>query len=185
MRGPTPEAVDYYLNMGLTKQGERYWDEGELPESSSPFRPIALRVLNPAGDVVDTVNSVEGFEVALEYHLDEPITGLRIGFYLMTTRGEYVFTSFDTDDPELFEMHTQRSAGRYLSRCTVPANLLNEGRFVLGVNASAYRIRRYFQEDKALTFTVDATGAPGTHWPEVRPGTVRPKLEWKIEKVAD
>ena len=33
--------------------------------------------------------------------LDAPITGLRVGLYLMTTRGEQVFTSFDTDDPRL------------------------------------------------------------------------------------
>jgi small subunit ribosomal protein S3 len=61
------------------------------------------------------------------------------------------------------------------------ANLLNEGRFVVGVNASAYRVRRYFQDEQALTFTVDATGAPGTQWPEPRLGAVRPRLEWQVE----
>jgi len=183
MRGPTPEAVDYYLNMGLTKQGERFWEASELAGEDSPFRPIALRVLNPAGQVVDTVNATEGFSVALEYHLEEAISGLRVGFYLMTTRGEYVFTTFDTDDPNMFETYGQRAAGRYISRCDFPPNLMNEGRFVIGVNASAYRIRRYFQDDKALTFTIDATGAPGTHWPEMRLGPVRPKLDWKIEKI--
>jgi hypothetical protein len=40
-----------------------------------------------------------------------------------------------------------------------------------------------FQDDKALTFTVDATGAPGMQWPEPRLGPVRPKLVWKIGKV--
>jgi lipopolysaccharide transport system ATP-binding protein len=102
---------------------------------------------------------------------------------MMTTRGEFVFTSFDTDDPELFKTYATRQAGEYISRCQIPPNLMNEGRFVLGVNASAYRIRRYFQDDKALTFTVDATGAPGTHWPEKRLGPVRPKLDWKIEQI--
>jgi len=183
MRGPTPEAVDYYLNMGLTKQGERFWEASELAGEDSPFRPIALRVLNSAGQVVDTVNATEGFSVALEYHLEEAISGLRVGFYLMTTRGEYVFTTFDTDDPNMFETYGQRAAGRYISRCDFPPNLMNEGRFVIGVNASAYRIRRYFQDDKALTFTIDATGAPGTHWPEMRLGPVRPKLDWKIKKI--
>ena len=183
MRGPTPEAVDYYLNMGLTKQGERFWEASELAGEGSPFRPIALRVLNSAGQVVDTVNATEGFSVALEYHLEEAISGLRVGFYLMTTRGEYVFTTFDTDDPNMFETYGQRAAGRYISRCDFPPNLMNEGRFVIGVNASAYRIRRYFQDDKALTFTIDATGAPGTHWPEMRLGPVRPKLDWKIKKI--
>ena len=102
---------------------------------------------------------------------------------MMTTRGEYVFTTFDTDDPGLYQSFTSRPAGRYISRVQIPPNLMNEGRYLLGVNASTYRIKRYFQDDKALTFTVDATGAPGMHWPEKRLGPVRPNLDWKIEVI--
>jgi lipopolysaccharide transport system ATP-binding protein len=58
--------------------------------------------------------------------------------------------------------------------------LLNEGRFVLGVNASSFGIRSYFTEEHALTFSVDPTGAPGGHWPEVRRGPIRPALRWEI-----
>ncbi len=185
LRAPTPEAVDFYLNMGLSKQGERFWTDEELGDTSSAFKPIALRVLNSAGQVVDTVNAAEGFSIEFEYKLNEPISGLRVGLYMMTTRGEYVFTTFDTDDPELYEQFSLRPAGHYFSYCQIPPNLMNEGRFVLGLNASVYRIRRYFQDDRALTFTVDATGAPGTHWPEKRLGPVRPQLEWNIESTQD
>jgi lipopolysaccharide transport system ATP-binding protein len=183
MRAPTPEAVDHYLNMGLTKQGERFWTEEEINGNTSTFQPMALRVLNRAGQVVDTVNSAEGFSIEFEYDLNDAISGLRVGLYMMTTRGEYVFITFDTDDPALYKQFSVRSAGHYLSRCYIPPNLMNEGRFILGLNASVYRIRRYFQSDKALTFTVDATGAPGTHWPEKRLGPVRPQFEWNIENI--
>jgi len=61
--------------------------------------------------------------------------------------------------------------------------MLNEGRFVIGVNASSFRIKRYFQDEQALTFNVDGVGAPGMQWPEARLGLVRPRLEWKIEAV--
>lgn len=181
MRAPTPEAVDYYLSQGFSQTGERVWDPEEIPASAAPFRPIALRIRNAQGQVVDTVRSVEPSVIEIEYELSAPIAGLRVGFYLMSTRGEYVFTSFDTDDPERFEHFSVRPAGRYISRCLLPANLLNEGRFVVGVNASTYRVRRYFQDEQALTFTVDATGAPGTQWPEPRLGAVRPRLEWQVE----
>ncbi len=180
LRAPTPEAVDHYLNMGLTKQGERSWTSEDLQDKTSLFHPAALRVLNPAGQVVDTVNAAEGFSIEFEYNLTEAITGLRVGLYMMTTRGEYIFTTFDTDAPALYEDFSVRPAGRYISRCAIPSNLMNEGRFILGVNASTYRIRRYFQDDKALTFTVDATGAPGMQWPEKRLGPVRPEFDWEI-----
>lgn len=185
MRGPTPEAVDHYLNMGLTKQGERFWTDEELSDRMGAFKPVALRILNPKGQVVDTVNAAEGFSIEFEYQLKEAISGLRVGLYMMTTRGEYVFTTFDTDDPALFERFSVRPAGRYISRCYIPPNLMNEGRFILGLNASSYRIRRYFQDDKALTFTIDATGAPGTHWPEQRLGPVRPDFDWNIKRLED
>ena len=107
---------------------------------------------------------------------------MRVGYYLFTTRGEAVFTSFDTDSEELFREYAYRPQGRYTSRCVIPAFTLNEGRFVLGINASSYRIKRYFQDDQALSFSVDASGAPGTHWPEPRPGAVRPRLDWTIEE---
>ena len=117
----------------------------------------------------------------MEYRLDAPITGLRVGLYLMTARGEYVFTSFDTDNPEKFANLRTRPAGFYKSICKIPADMLNEGRYLLGVNASSYRIRRYFYDDQALTFNVDAANAPGTQWPELRLGPIRPRLDWEIQ----
>jgi lipopolysaccharide transport system ATP-binding protein len=181
LRAASPAAVDYYLASGFSRLGERIWEGDDIPAEAEPFRPVALRILNPLGQIVDTVRSVEPMTVEVEYRLAAPITGLRVGIYVMNTRGEHAFTSFDMDDPCEFERLTVRPAGHYISRCIVPADILNEGRFVLGMNASSYRIKRFFQDEQALTFTVDAAGAPGTHWPEPRLGPVRPRLNWEIE----
>jgi lipopolysaccharide transport system ATP-binding protein len=181
MRGPTSEAVDHYLTSGFAQTGERLWANSEVPPGAAPFCPIALRVRDPHGQIVNTARSVEPLTIEVEYSLDAPITGLRVGVYLMTSRGEYVLTSFDTDAPAHFEEHSVRAAGRYTSRCQIPADFLNEGRYILGVNASAYRIKRFFMDEHALAFTVDGAGAPGMHWPEPRPGPIRPRLTWKIE----
>lgn len=183
LRAPTPQAVDYYLSRGFAREGERIWEADEVPAASLPFRPLAVRLRNPRGEVVNSIRSAEANTIEVEYCLDAPITGLRVGIYLMSMRGETIFTSFDTDDPQVFEQMAVRPAGHYLSRCTLPADLLNEGRFVIGINASSYRVRRYFQDEQALTFSVDITGAPGTQWPETRLGAVRPRLEWTIEAV--
>lgn len=180
LRAPTAQAVDYYMASGFSQVGERTWDADEVPVEAAPFRPLAIRVCDAAGRVVDTVRSTEPVTVSVEYRLEAPISGLRVGIYLMTVRGEYVFTSFDTDDPQQFERFGTRPAGRYTSECTIPADFLNEGRYVLGLNASAFRVKRFFQDEHALAFTVDAAGAPGMHWPEARPGPVRPQLNWRI-----
>jgi lipopolysaccharide transport system ATP-binding protein len=183
LRAPTQEAVDFYLSSGFARQGERTWDDDEIPADAAPFRPIALRLRDRTGHVVDTIRSAEPAEIELEYQLSQPITGLRLGVYLTSTRGEFVFTSFDTDEVDLYDQYPSRPAGHYFSRCTLPADLLNEGRLVLGINASSFRIKRYFQDEQALVFSVDGTGAPGTQWPEPRMGIIRPRLKWQIEAV--
>jgi len=183
LRAPTNEAVDYYLASGQSQAGERSWDADEIPSYAQPFHPIALKICDPRGVVADSVRSTEPLIVEMEYTLSAPITGLRVGIYLSTVRGEYVFTSFDVDDAALYEKHSTRRAGHYISRCTIPGDLLNEGRYILGVNASSFGVKRYFMDENALGFTVDPSAAPGMQWAEQRQGPLRPRLNWSIENL--
>lgn len=182
-RAPTPEAVDFYLSSGQAESGQRVWEADDVPAASEPFRPVAIRIKDRSGKVIDTIRSTEPLTVEWEYRINAPITGLRVGMYLSTMRGEYVFTSFDTDDAQRYEQFGTRQAGRYVSRCEIPADFFNEGRYSLGVNASSFGVKRYFMDENALSFNVDISGAPGMQWAEVRQGPVRPRLNWKIEKI--
>ena len=182
-RAPTPEAVDFYLASGQAQAGERVWEADEVPANAMPFRPLSLRVKDVRGSVADSLRSTEAITLEMEYRLEAPITGLRVGVYLSTVRGEYVFTSFDVDETVLYEKHSTRQPGHYVSRCQVPADLLNEGRYILGINASSFGVKRYFMDENALAFNIDPLGAPGIQWAEHRQGPVRPRLNWTIEKV--
>ncbi len=183
LRAPTNEAVDYYLASGQSQAGERVWEPDEVPHSSAPFVPLSLRLRDPRGAVVDSLRSVEPLTVEMEYKLSAPVTGLRVGLYLSTVRGDYVFTSFDVDAPALYEEYSTRQPGHYLSRCVIPGDLLNEGRYILGINASSFGVKRYFMDENALAFNVDPMGAPGMQWAEPRQGPLRPRLKWVIEEV--
>ncbi len=181
MQAPTADAVDYYLSQGFSQEGQREWKEDELEKNPAPFHPIRIRVLSNTGLVSDTIRSTEPAYIEFEYQIDEDICGLRVGLYIISTRGEFILTSFDVDDHENYEKFSIRKAGKYISRCTIPADFLNEGRFVIGVNASIFKIRTYFHDEQALVFNVNGTGAPGTQWPEPRTGMIRPRLYWEIE----
>jgi len=181
-RASTPDAVDFYMSSGMADHGVSVWEEDDpRVRGAAPFVPRAVRVIDHLGNASSQVYSAEGFQIEFEYDLQTDITGLRVGLYLYTSRGEPILNSFDTDEGDAFERHTERRAGHYTSRCTIPPDLMNGGRFVLGVNASSYRIRSYFTDEHALTFDVDPTGAPGSHWPERRMGSVRPRLTWEID----
>ncbi len=181
LRAPTNEAVDYYLSSGQSQAGERTWDADEIPAASAPFRPISLKIHDPRGTIADTVRSTEPLTVEMKYQISAPVTGLRVGIYLSTVRGEYVFTSFDVDEPDLYEKFSTRQPGYYTSRCTIPGDLLNEGRYIIGVNASSFGVKRYFMDENTLGFTVDPSAAPGMQWAEQRQGPLRPRLQWTIE----
>jgi len=183
IRARTPEAVDYYLTNDFSASGERKYYAAEIPASAHPFTPVAVRVKNNTNVITDNLLSVEPVTIEVEYELAADVTGLRVGVYLMTSRGEYVLTSFDTDDAEKYQAWGVRKVGRYISRCTIPADNLNEGRFVIGINASSYMVKRYFADERAINFNINATGAPGMQWVEVRQGPLRPRLDWRIEEV--
>jgi len=182
MRAPSQEAVDYYLTHDYEQGGERRWNAEEASAATKPFRPVALRVLNSKNVVTDSLRSTEPITIEFEYELDSTINSLRTGIYLSTTRGEYVFTSFDTDEPDKYNQHLDRKSGRYISRCTLPADLLNDGRYILGVNASVFQIKSYFTDQTAVSINVNASGAPGMQWTESRQGVIRPRFEWEIIK---
>jgi lipopolysaccharide transport system ATP-binding protein len=177
---PTADAIDFYMTANLTQSGERIWNEGTTLSRDGIFHPRALRVIDNLGRISNQVGSTQPFDFEFEYQIDEDITGLRVGIYLATSKGEPVFTSFDTDSNEAYEQYPVRPSGIHRSRCTIPANFLNEGRFVLGVNASSFRIQSFFTDEHALTFSVDGSGSPGSHWQESRRGPLRPALEWEI-----
>ncbi|MDO9546772.1 MAG: ABC transporter ATP-binding protein [Pelolinea sp.] len=182
LRAPTAEAVDYYLSSGLTQEGQRIWQPNEIDQKSQ-FIPTAMRILDKKGNILETVRSTEPFSIEVEYQIRKPTKGLRVGIYLLTSHGEFVLTSFDTDDPIKFDTHTVRDEGVYHSKVNIPANFLNGGRYVLGLNASSYRIKTYFHDEQALAFNVDPSGAPGMQWPESRLGPLRPALKWEIKKI--
>lgn len=182
LRGTTNEAVDHYLASGQSQAGERLWEPQEISPNSAPFLPLSLKLIDSRGSIADNVRSTEPLRLEMRYQLSAPITGLRVGFYLSTIRGEYVFTSFDVDEPEEFEKLSVRQPGIYTSKCVIPGDLLNEGRYLIGVNASSFGVKRYFMDENSLSFSVDPSAAPGMQWAELRQGPLRPRLKWTIER---
>ncbi len=94
-----------------------------------------------------------------------------------------IFSSWDSDLEE--NPPTEgRLAGRYISRGHVPAHLLNNGDFLLGVNAGIFNVQSFITEEACLIIRVDATDAVGGHWAEEeRGGYSSPSLEWTLRKI--
>ena len=178
--GPTREVVDRYMATAMSSQGERVWDE--TSDSNPDVKLRAVRIRNSRGAIADLVSSTESFTIESEYEVVRPIRDLRVSIRLYTSRGELLFSSFDTDDLDNYETHSVRKEGIYTSACEIPADLLNAGHFVVGTSAGIYNVTKFFDHSHALSFAVDTSGGVGSQWPEATDGPFRPGLRWKVER---
>jgi lipopolysaccharide transport system ATP-binding protein len=180
-QGQSSEVVKRHLGSGNRTGAEKIWRAEELPSTCGPFRPIALRVCNGNGRATDLVNASQPFSIEVEYDILQPIRNLVVLIKLYSNLEELLFMSSDVDDPARMGQYPTRPAGHYISRCHIPANLLNSGSFLIGISASVPNVCRYFWEQRSVRFTVDETGGVGTQWGGERGGFFRPALGWDID----
>jgi homopolymeric O-antigen transport system ATP-binding protein len=181
LRASSAEAIERYLNSGSPTRAEKFWSDGNLPSTCGPFRPIAMRVRNTDGILTAVLSSSDPFSIEVEYRITEPIRDLRVQIKLSSNRGDLLFISTDTDDPTHHEQHRTRAPGHFVSRCNIPANLLNAGAFVVGISAAVFDVQRYFADDDCLKLTVNSAADPASLWGHSRDGFLRPALHWDID----
>ena len=178
MRGPSREVVQAYLRQNTSGGGEYLWQNEGAPSSDDVLVPMSLRILDDRGRVSDRVLARRPFHVEFEYRLTQAASNLRVGLTLQTLEGEWVFCSFDRDRDQ--DRWYDRAPGRYLARCTIPANLLNGKAFVLGVISGIKGSQKLYRDYELVQFTVDMTGGVGSHWGGGESGgVIRPDLDWE------
>jgi lipopolysaccharide transport system ATP-binding protein len=180
LHAPTNEAIERYLGSGHSASATKTWPPDDAASHDKAFRPIAVRVRDANGNVAGLLDSAMSLSLEFEYQITTPIRNLQVMFKLFSPQEEPIFLAGDLDDPVLYERHLLRAPGRYVSRCYIPANLLNRGTFVVGVSASVPHLTNYFSDSRAVEFTVNAATGVGS-WAGDRSGFFRPLLQWDIE----
>jgi lipopolysaccharide transport system ATP-binding protein len=179
-QAPSADVVDRYLSSGSESGAEKSWTEQNRMAILGPFKPIRVRVCDAQGRSADVVRTVGRFFIEIEYEVTDPIRDLSLQIKLYTIQGEHLLTTSDRDDPCNYDRFLVKTPGRYLSRCHIPANLLNRGVFLVGISASVPNVQRLFGDPGAVRFSVDDAGGPGSQWAGDRGGFFRPALQWDI-----
>jgi lipopolysaccharide transport system ATP-binding protein len=178
--GGVRSVIETYLSEGASAGG-REWRDEELPDG--PFRPRSLTV-RQGDEATEVVNAELPFTIALDYELLEEVPYLLIQVTLRTVDGIDVMTVQDRDDPALEDRLRIRPPGRHRAACTVPGELLNEGRFVVSVNATTRpKTRHFFTDEHAASFNVFRVGGAGSHIDAPVASLLRPRLAWEIEQL--
>jgi lipopolysaccharide transport system ATP-binding protein len=146
---------------------------------SPDVRVHAIRLFDSGGGPRSSFDRSE--PVVVEFDLDvlRRDSRLRIGFDLATQEGHVVYRAFHDD---LAPAERLIEPGRWLVRCTVPANLLNQGFYSVHARIKVNQFRWCLQADNVLHVEiVDRNVLEGRD--QARPGVVFPGFPWEVEPV--
>ncbi|MDQ3804714.1 MAG: ABC transporter ATP-binding protein [Acidobacteriota bacterium] len=186
--GPTPEVIAEYLKGGSRGAGECVWDDPRRAPGNDKARLRAVRLFS-AGGVGTEVHIDKEVEVEVEFwNYVEGARNLCANIYLLDGSGATVLCTAAMPGANALPEEwfgRPHPAGLYRTRCTLPANFLNQGRYYISVYLfSLGPATIEAAAPQVLSFRVFDTGAmrtPGSwgHWP----GVVRVPLPWRTEFV--
>ena len=182
MMGPTSEVIlKYYTEGKVSTARVRY----EKDHPGDEF----VRLLS---GVIKTDRVQDG---AFEVSIAEPLV-IEMRFEVLqdtTTNFVPAFTCFTADGACAFYCHdsTKHELGKgvYVSRCHIPANLLNATTYNIGLAVASYnpKVTLHFHDEGGLSFNVHDPLENVITRPEKMtlpiPGAMRPYLEWETKKL--
>lgn len=176
--GPVSNVVTRYYGQGSSAV-YRYTDGTRLIGDQYAVLRSA-RVLDIKGNLALEVLITEPLTIEMTFEVRNP-AGLRFipNLHFFRADGTKAFVSSDT--ASIASMRAE-----YTSRCEVPANLLNEGTYFVGVALSSFErgVTVHFFEMNALCFNVydPIQGVPTRgDWAGQIDGVVRPWLQWNTK----
>lgn len=180
-----PETViRKYLASDQSRKAERVWKAKTAAPGDNVIRLKSVRVLNEHNEPISQIDITQPFQVEIQYWNLKDGSVPSAGFYLKTPDGYSVFSTFDFHHPKWG--NKLRPVGLYKSLCSIPGNLLADGRYAVCPAVNSFNDTGLCNADcEAITFEViDQGNREGTRggYKGFWPGVIRPRLEWKIIK---
>jgi lipopolysaccharide transport system ATP-binding protein len=131
----------------------------------------------------NTVNIVfMHHEVGIEFEYEVAKSGYQPlpNVHIYNIKGDQVFVSSETTHEKFLQK------GNYKTVMWIPPNLLNDGRYLVGIALSTLIPEKiHFYEQEALIFDiVEDMELRNSEYRGSMPGVIRPKLEWQTRKIS-
>jgi lipopolysaccharide transport system ATP-binding protein len=178
--GPTPEILPLYIAAARSTSGQISWNDPAAAPGNSVVRLLGVRVVcedtatadvpidKPVTIELDYLNLVGGSRVMTAVHITDSV-GTSV-LSTMNAPSACVETDPWFDKP--------RPVGRYRSRCTLPANFLNDGLYRVSPIFLTGGAETAVHEREIVSFMVHETGAMRKEYQGAWLGVVRPRLAW-------
>lgn len=173
--GPARDAVIAYSEYRGKNIIAQSWEEAKDPPGNEQVRLLGARVVPAAGSPGDALTVETPFRVEFVYRLLVELSVFNLVMHFRTVDGVPVFVTATV--PRAVP------AGTYRSVCTIPGDLLNNGKYTMELIFGKDGNLVLYKAENPLVFEVhDVERAPGSFL-GVIPGAVRPKLVWDTKMV--
>ncbi len=174
--GTALDVTGRYLAGSAEETGTRIWDLDRAP-GTEDLRLVSIALYGKDGRPVSVVYVGEQLTLRIEYRVNKP--GLRFRCTLnFFTQGVLAFAAMEPTE------EIRPRVGTYYSSITIPAHLLAESEYIVGVSifTSSGGKMHYVALRDALVFQVyDSMTGPSARgdYAQNFAGVLRPLLEWK------
>lgn len=180
--GPPLEVVDQYLARLVTLKSDVSWPADKTAPGNDAVRLRAVRMVANNGTVSARHMNDQPFHVEIEYDVLRAFSPIGTTIAVHDTSGTCLFGSISNHEPN---WHGKaREPGRYISRCTVPGDLMKEGVYALTVIVWSSGFMPVAQLDLLLDFEIVDSGKLRGDYFGGWEGYIQPRLPWHCDKIA-
>ena len=174
----TDVVLKEYFSSGIKeeKRSEISWSGDDAP-GGEELVLRRVRAIGPKGEAQGEFDAGLPINIQIDYEVKRNIRGMRVVMKLTTDDGNIAFCSTDESIRKINEV----TPGNYFSKCVIPSNLLNEGRYIINVHVGIPHVKVLSMGQDYLQITVFGA-SHGALRPEPWPGVVSPKLDWSVSK---
>lgn len=174
--GAATEVVSAYISAQYKSGAEKVWSNPIDSPGNAVARLEAVRITDAEGITVSQLDISDSFFVEVDYHVDTAGVILNSSISLFNEVDVYVLASPSVSDTDWFQK--PHPTGKYRSRCKVPSDLLNQGRFSVTVLLVKNGTEIIAQADRVIGVALEDKGKSREGYLGFWGGVVRPKLEW-------
>ena len=189
MDGVPKQVIDRYLQGMRVDTGKVTWSQSDAP-ASQQVRLSSIRVRNSnAESSSHQVDIDQPIEIEIDYEVLCEGSFNTVQIHLKDENGVFVLSSANA--PSMSLAHDQTfgkplTIGRYRAVCVLPANFLNDSRYVLSLFMGPEIGKPTVQCQSVLAFSVLDTGAMRKEYLGSWYGPViRPRLTWSTESCSN
>ncbi len=174
--GITRNIIQLYLSTETETISEQNWDN---ITNDGVVYILSARLINKSHRHIEAAQLDEEIGIECVYEVKEVGYNPVANIHVFNIKGEHVFVSHENVSALLSK------SGAFKSIMWIPGNLLNDGRYIVGIAVSTHIPEKvhFFVPDALIFDVLENMDTRSVDYRSKIPGIIRPKLLWQTTKI--